>query len=95
MLCVVLCAESVRGESQMHILSSNKEVSLSCTSTSPWFFCVWEGPDGDRACALREKMGEEGNSLCGEQGRLEVRGNSSICTLVIHNPQLSDHGEWT
>ena len=95
MLCVVLCAESVRGESKMHILSSNMEVSLSCTSTSPWFFCVWEGPDGDRACALREKMGEQGNSLCGEQGRLEVRGNSSMCTLVIHNPQLSDHGEWT
>ena len=85
----------MRGESQIHFLSSNKEVSLSCTSTSPWFFCVWEGPGGDRACALREKIGEQGNSLCGEQGRLEVRGNSSICTLVIHNPQLSDHGEWT
>merc|ERR1712129_293983 len=40
-------------------------------------------------------MDTQGNSLCGEQDRLEVRGNSSMCTLVIKNPQLSDHGEWT
>ena len=95
LLCTVLWSNYVQGISQMHMLSSHKEVILNCPTSSPWFFCVWEGPHGDRACALRKMLDKQGNSMCGEQDRLEVRGNSSMCTLVIKNPQLSDHGEWT
>ena len=79
----------------VHFMSSTKEVSLSCTSTSPWFFCVWEGPAGERACALRDQMDTHGSSLCGKQERLEIKGNSSMCTLVIRAPSMSDQGEWT
>ena len=77
------------------IMTTTKEVTLTCITSSPWFFCVWEGPGGDRACALRDKMGKQGESLCGEQDRLEVKGNSSMCRLVIKNPEISDHGDWT
>ena len=77
------------------IMTNTKEVTLTCITSSPWFFCVWEGPGGDRACALRDKMGKQGESLCGEQDRLEVKGNSSMCSLVIKNPEISDHGDWT
>ena len=79
----------------VHLMSSSKEVTLSCTSSSPWFFCVWEGPHGERACALRDQMDTHGNTLCGKQDRLEIRGNSSICTLVIRAPSMSDQGSWT
>ena len=92
---MVCWAHCVKAEVQVHIMSTNKEVILSCITTSPWFLCVWEGPYGERACTLRNKISVHGNSLCGEQDRLEVRGNSSICSLVIHQPCLSDHGEWT
>ena len=80
---------------RVHILSSSKEVSLSCTTSSPWFFCVWEGPAGDRACALRDQMANHGNTLCGKQERLEIRGNSSTCILEIRDPVLLDNGKWT
>merc|ERR1719507_2219865 len=79
----------------VHTLSSSQELSLSCSTTSPWFFCVWEGPHGDRACALRTQMDVEGPSLCGEQDRLVIRGNSTQCTLVIRNPTVLDAGSWT
>ena len=77
------------------IMTNTTEVTLTCITSSPWFFCVWEGPGGERACALREKIGKQGDSLCGEQDRLEVKGNSSMCSLVIKNPEISDHGDWT
>jgi len=89
-LCLVLCTAK-----KVTIMTNTKEVTLTCDTSSPWFFCVWEGPGGDRACALRQKMGKQGDSLCGEQDRLEVKGNSSVCSLVIENPSLSDHGDWT
>ena len=94
-MCLVLCIRYVEGKTQVYSISSNKEVTLSCLTTSPWFFCVWEGPGGERACALRVMMEKQGISFCGDQDKLEVRGNSSMCTLVIKNPHLSDHGEWT
>ena len=51
-------------------------VELSCSSPSPWFFCVWEGPLGDRVCALRSDMDKEGvkEGMCGQDGRWRIRG---------------------
>ena len=55
-------------------------VSLACSSLGarPWFFCVWEGPRGDRVCGLRtldtENTGEDTRSLCGEETRLIIGG---------------------
>ena len=90
LLCIGKCLGN-----KVTIMTNTKEVTLTCITSSPWFFCVWEGPGGDRACALRDKMGKQGESLCGEQDRLEVKGNSSMCSLVIKNPEISDHGDWT
>ena len=50
-------------------------VTLSCKSSSPWFFCVWEGPKGDRVCALRAGVdkGQTGG-ICGSDDRLRISG---------------------
>ena len=40
-------------------------------------------------------MANHGNTLCGKQERLEIRGNSSTCMLVIRDPVLLDNGKWT
>ena len=45
-------------------------VTLTCSSPSPWFFCVWEGPLGNRACGLKNSD----EALCGEDRRLQISG---------------------
>ena len=51
-----------------------ESVELSCSSQAPWFFCVWEGPTGDRVCSLRSSLGKGGGSMCGESDRLKLNG---------------------
>ena len=41
-------------------------VTLRCVSPSPWFFCVWEGPQGGRVCGLRDKLDAEKKALTEE-----------------------------
>ena len=56
-------------------------VSLSCSSSTPWFFCVWEGPGGGRVCGLGSLVtGDKGDNtrpLCGEDTRLSIGGHLS------------------
>ena len=49
----------------------SSSVVLSCNSQAPWFFCVWEGPRGDRICSLRSDIGRD---MCGESDRLTIQG---------------------
>ena len=51
-----------------------ENITLSCTNPSPWFFCVWEGPRGDRICGLRDKLGSDQDQLCGEDHRFSISG---------------------
>ena len=53
-------------------------VELSCHSPSPWFFCVWEGPLGERVCALKADIDKGQGTLCGVSTRLEITGVLSI-----------------
>ena len=52
----------------------SESVVLSCDSQAPWFFCVWEGPRGDRVCSLRSDIGRGGGSMCGGSDRLAIQG---------------------
>merc|ERR1712130_613596 len=72
-----------------------ESVELSCSSNSPWFFCVWEGPRGDRVCSLRSAIKTGGGSMCGQNEKMEIKGNASSCSLVLPRPELHDHGSWT
>ena len=49
-------------------------VELSCSSSSPWFFCVWEGPRGDRVCSLRSNIHQGGGTMCGVSEKLKMKG---------------------
>lgn len=40
-------------------------------------------------------MGKGDDSMCGENKRFQIRGNSSSCSLVVQSPTVSDHGVWT
>ena len=52
-------------------------VTLTCSSPSPWFFCVWEGPPGNRACGLKNSD----EALCGEDRRLQISGECNDLTI--------------
>ena len=51
-----------------------QNLTISCTNPNPWFFCVWEGPRGDRLCGLRDKLGSGQAKLCGEEERYTISG---------------------
>ena len=55
----------------------SEPVLLSCHSPSPWLFCVWEGPRGDRVCGLRDRVGKGEGSMCGGSSRLKLTGQYS------------------
>ena len=64
-------------------------VTLQCVSPRPWFFCVWEGPQGVRTCGLRDKLATEGHqSLCGDDHRLNITGMFYTETMI--DPYVSD-----
>ena len=71
--------------------------SLSCASESPWFFCVWESPQGARLCSVQSReTGAVTSSECGEaEGRLGLAGNTTECRVTIQRLQIEDSGQWT
>ena len=54
--------------------SEPSQTLLSCGGEAEWFFCVWEGPRGDRICGLRDKLGSDQDKLCGEDHRFSISG---------------------
>ena len=67
-----------QNESQI-LTEPGGNVTLQCVSPRPWFFCVWEGPQGVRTCGLRDKLSTEGHqSLCGDDSRLNITGTFEI-----------------
>ena len=70
-------------------------VTLVCDSESPWFFCVWESPQGGRLCSV-QSPGEQGavtNSGAGD--RLRLGGNNTRCELTIEGAEIVDRVQWT
>ena len=70
---------------------------LTCQSSSPWFFCVWESAGGERLCSVQDRDGVvSGSDTCGHgDGRLSLGGNNTLCSLTIDNVGLADNGDWT
>ena len=67
-------------------------VTLQCVSESPWFFCVWETPLGQRLCSVQSRE----SGACGEAGpRLRLGGNNTVCELTIAGAEIGDSGMWT
>merc|ERR1711884_801640 len=67
-------------------------VTLQCVSESPWFFCVWETPQGQRLCSVQSRD----SGACGEAGpRLRLGGNDTLCELTIEGAEIGDSGQWT
>ena len=83
---------------QTMVSEEPSQTLLTCGGEVEWFFCVWEGPRGDRLCSVRARKGEEEvkDGTCGyEDSRLELVGNRTTCQLLIREPAIKDQGDWT
>ena len=86
MIVVVLLSDQMLIKSEEIVMRSvatnlSSSVVLSCNSQAPWFFCVWEGPRGDRICSLRSNIGRQGDrDRCGESHRMNIQGR--IATYI-------------
>merc|ERR1711962_432909 len=75
------------------ITREGSPLSLSCSSSSPWFFCVWHSPVGGKQCAIQEGQVA---SVCGQEGegRSLYSSSRTECSLYIERLGREDHGKW-
>jgi len=76
------------------ITREGSPLSLSCSSSSPWFFCLWHSPVGGKQCAIQENQVQA--SVCGHQsqGRRLHSNSHKECSLRIERLAREDHGNW-
>jgi len=86
-LISVISAEPRNGT----IIKQGDSVRLSCRTNIQWFFCVWQGPDGDKQCAIQEKMPQ---NVCDGDNRITLEGGPNNCDIVLRNVKPEDFGTW-
>ena len=73
------------------LMTLGSKVRLSCSSDSPWFFCLWHSPDGGKQCAIQESSP---TSVCTSSPQLVLWGTTRTCGVTIHSITKQDHGDW-
>ena len=73
------------------IIPEGSNLTISCSSSEPWFFCLFNSPNGDKQCAIQES---EVNSVCSSDTLLSLFGESSTCSLDIARVTRDMHGGW-
>merc|ERR1719483_1105461 len=73
------------------IIPEGSNLTISCSSSMPWFFCLFHSPMGDKQCAIQES---EVSSVCSSDTLLSLSGESSTCSLHIARVTRSMHGGW-
>merc|ERR1719483_751391 len=73
------------------IIPEGSKLTISCSSSTPWFFCLFHSPMGDKQCAIQES---EVSSVCSSDTLLSLSGESSTCSLHIARVTRSMHGGW-
>ena len=73
------------------ITLEGSNLTISCSSSIPWFFCLFHSPMGDKQCAIQES---EVNSVCSSDTLLSLSGESSTCSLHIARVTRHMHGGW-
>jgi len=77
-----------------HIITEvGSELTLSCASSIPWFFCLWHSPVGNKECAIQES---EVRGVCSGDGDddMYLYGVQDSCSLHIENVTSDAHGDW-
>jgi hypothetical protein len=73
------------------IIPEGSNLTISCSSSEPWFFCLFHSPMGDKQCGIQES---EVSSVCSSDTLLSLSGESSTCSLDIARVTRDMHGGW-
>ena len=73
------------------IIPEGSNLTISCSSSEPWFFCLFNSPEGDKQCGIQES---EVSSVCSSDTLLSLSGESSTCSLDIARVTRDMHGGW-
>ena len=73
------------------LVRSGSSLSLYCHTDTPWFFCVWTSPRGDKQCAIQENRV---SSVCEGEPRIVISGGDNMCSITISNVTGEDWGDW-
>lgn len=73
------------------IVPEGSNVTISCTTSEPWFFCLFNSPTDDKQCGIQES---EVSSVCSSDTMLSLSGSPSTCSLHIASVTREMHGGW-
>merc|ERR1712106_685032 len=99
--CVFLTSLADVGQSRLTITSSTPSGSvmpsgerfdLSCSSSQPWFLCIWEGPMG-LACQCQSQEGGV-RQMCQGDSRIYLSGSTTTCSMTISTVTVEDIGSY-
>ena len=74
------------------LIKEGSSTILSCSSSHPWFLCLWVHPSGRKACSIHE--GGEHRSVCSGLENVEVVSAGDRCQLEVKNVTLADEGTY-
>ena len=69
----------VHNQSLPVLVRSGRTVLMTCRSSSPWFFCLWDTPGSeDLECAIQYDQPER---VCSENNRTKLIGQREACNV--------------
>eukprot|EP00092_Neocalanus_flemingeri_P102445 GFUD01131042.1.p1 GENE.GFUD01131042.1~~GFUD01131042.1.p1 ORF type:complete len:172 (+),score=42.58 GFUD01131042.1:146-661(+) len=85
---------SIVSSSDTHSLAkSGEDATLWCETDTPWFLCVWRGPD---SLAITKTLGQAtGDCVESPDPRISLTGSGNTCRLSIYGVRPTDAGEYS
>ena len=84
---------STSPESGAILPAGASSTTLTCTATSPWYLCIWEGPGG-LACQCQSPGGGGVNAVCQGYPRVTLFGGGNACSATISGLAAEDAGDY-
>eukprot|EP00092_Neocalanus_flemingeri_P029464 GFUD01031994.1.p1 GENE.GFUD01031994.1~~GFUD01031994.1.p1 ORF type:complete len:628 (+),score=140.69 GFUD01031994.1:146-2029(+) len=85
---------SIVSSSDTHSLAkSGEDTTLWCETNTPWFLCVWRGPD---SLAITKTLGQAtGDCVESPDPRISLTGSRNTCRLSIYGVRTTDAGDYS
>ncbi|TRY63919.1 hypothetical protein TCAL_16652 [Tigriopus californicus] len=86
-----------RGTTPQTILSSDAEVTFSCTSNHPWHVCMWKSPISDQSCGIFADniLGKECTAIWNtKEVDWKIRKTSDTTCSITGKVSIADEGMW-
>ena len=90
--CQAVTSVQVDNQTVAVVVRAGRRVVMSCTSSTAWFFCLWDTPGRrDLECAIQHGQTER---ICSENNTTKLTGEREACNVefeVEHDQNLTHH----